>query len=121
DGFFRTQQPFEDVAFVSVLSGGAVGANIPVAVVDGQTVVCSINVGADSVSPLILRKNYWERRPYDKLKVLSDLFQDLNELTGKADGHATALDKARKAFSQLQEDLQTFARDREGLEEAAKQ
>src|SRR5205807_101115 len=118
-GFFGTEKQqkglFEHVAFVSVLTGTKVRAQIPVALVDDRTVVIPVTLGNDANLQLVVRRELWVRQVYESLLVLADQFKELEGMVGKSDQREEALRKGRTQLTSLQDDVTRFAKQREEL------
>jgi hypothetical protein len=122
DGYFSTEKRnirYHHVAFVSILHAGAVRAQVPIAIVDDQPVVCPVSISADAGSQFAVRKNFWEQGLLDELLFLADLFKDLNDSLGRPNNRQQTLDKAQKALDGLERDLDNFTRERRALGEIA--
>jgi tetratricopeptide (TPR) repeat protein len=112
DGFFSTEKDpdhgqFDNLAFVSVVSGMTPLANVPVPVVDDRPVVIPMNLATDSAMQVAFRKDLWVTQVYQSWRALADLFKDIPVLL-KARKRDEALSQAKKALAGLQEDLAQF-------------
>jgi hypothetical protein len=119
DGYFSTEKDpdhglFDNVAFVSVVSGMTPLANVPVPVVDDRTVVIPMNLATDSAMQLAFRKDQWVTQVYRSWRALVDLFKDMDTLL-KARKRDEALGQARQLLADLDKDLTQFAQQRTEL------
>ena len=66
-----TREPFAHLALIEVLSGDAVRAQFPVALIEGRTVVARVKIKTDreSLAPLEVRRDAWMRRVYDNVSL----------------------------------------------------
>jgi hypothetical protein len=120
DGWVPTgDESYANVAFVRVLSGKTVRAQIPVVLVDDRTVVCRVTVSpeAEAQGQLDLRRDRWVRRIYDSLRLATDRVRKLNELVGPS--RAEALKRAQEGAKGLQADLSSLRQEQEALTEVA--
>jgi tetratricopeptide (TPR) repeat protein len=117
DGLVITDQPFTNVAYVSVLSG--VKARFPVAIVDQETITCRLvlNPEADAREQLRLRCDRWIRRMDDLAAAAEERRKLLEEQLKVARGDA--LTSARTALKALTEDINSLQLQRNQLAEAA--
>ncbi len=122
-GFYSTEAKdkgaFNHVAFVSVLEGTAVKAQVPVAIVDERVVVVPVIIGGDAAVQLTLRKELWVQQVYESLLVLADLFKELEGLVGKPEKRQETLDKARAGVKGVQEDVVRFQQQQVALVQEA--
>src|SRR5262249_26343942 len=116
DGMFTSTQEYDHIAFVSVLEpGGAVKAQVPIAMVDDSVVVIPVAMTEESGVPPAVRGNLWTQRIYDSLLVAAELFKELKALVGKEDSRPEAMEKARDGLKAVQDDLDRFAKERETI------
>jgi hypothetical protein len=114
DGFFRTDRDpanaavFDHAAFVSVLSGGEVKAQIPVPIVDERTVVVPVSITADPAADLLVNRDRLVTELNESVLVYTDLFKDLGKAMEKPDGRQPAHDRAQARLQDLQGDLARF-------------
>src|SRR5205807_2045653 len=92
-------ETYNHVAFVRVLSGGRVRAQIPVALVSEHTVDCLVSVSAEveAQGQREARKERWLRRIYDGLRAATDRVSELNDL-GKQGKRQDALERGREGL-----------------------
>jgi tetratricopeptide (TPR) repeat protein len=119
NGFVVTDQPFTNVAFVSIWKGLQLRARFPVEIVDDRTIVCRLhaNPEADAQAQLELRKDRWVRRIYDLLLADANRVQYLNDLL-RASKREQALAAARDGVKALEEDLKSLRPERQQLLDA---
>jgi hypothetical protein len=115
EGYFSTEPrnvAYDNVAFVTVLVADTPVAQVPLPILDGQTVV--LPTAADAASTLVFRKRLWEQGVVEEQLMLDDLFKDLNTSLDKADVPKTK-EKAQGALDRLNRALETFTRTRDEL------
>lgn len=116
DGYLETRNRYANVAFVSVIdSKGSPVVQIPVPLVDAHTVVCPVRLTDDDELSSHRRCQFWLLRIYDSLAVQQDLFKELQ--VGK--DRAKALETATAGLKSLNDDLRSFAEERNNLAKAA--
>jgi hypothetical protein len=126
EGFLTTENDkdrgyYDHVAFVLVLVGEEVKANIPVALVDDRPVVIRVVLSSESSTQVADLKNFWTRQIYESLLVVADLFKELKETVGKAEQRAAALAKVKATLQSVQEDAKRFDEMRTRLEKEARE
>jgi hypothetical protein len=121
DGFFEIRKDYSNVALVSVMdnSTGKARLQIPVPIVDTRTVTCPVSLALDSDPTLYTRRNLWVSRLYDNLNVQQTFFQDLAKTLSNPNRQAT-LDKVLEGLKNLDDDLESFRKEKNNLVEAAK-
>lgn len=80
EGTVQTRDIFADVAFVRVVSGGAVLAQFPVPIVDRKPVTCRITVDPAAIAQGQIQQRYnrWLGRIYEVLAITADRVGFLN-------------------------------------------
>jgi hypothetical protein len=126
EGFLTTENEkdkgyYNHVAFVLVMVGEDVKANIPVPLVDDRPVVIPVVLASEASAQVTDRKNFWTHQIYESLLVVADLFKELKDTVGKADQRAAALEKVKAALKAVQEDYKRFEEMRTQLEADAKE
>jgi hypothetical protein len=125
DGFFSTEKDkekgvFDHLAFASIVDNDKpLVPKIPVALVDERPVTVPVSIKLDANTLLTQRRDLWVGQVYESLLVMVDLFKDLENLL-KDKKHSEAMSRAQKAAKGLQEDLDRFRQQRQGLVEDAK-
>lgn len=113
DGIMQTKKAYDHIAFVRVLNqGGGTLAQVPVAILDDRTVVCpmTITAQAQDLGDLQLQKQLLMGQINDSLAVANQLFKELSQLLS-AKKHEAALDKARAAKKELENDVARYDSD----------
>jgi hypothetical protein len=111
----KLKEPLYDgVAFVTILYGGQVRAQVPLPLVDERTVTLPIKLGPEPPRFLVER-SLWEQSLLNEQLMLGDLFKDLNDALGKPDSRAPALERARTALDRLSQRLKLYAEQRDEL------
>jgi hypothetical protein len=126
EGFLSTETDkdkgyYDHVAFVLVLVGEEVKANIPVALVDDRPVVIPVALASEASNLLTDRKNFWTHQITEDLLVVADLLKELKDTVGKAEQRAAALEKVKATLKSLEEDAKRFEEARTRLEADAKE
>ena len=121
DGLALTREPFAHLAMVQVLSGQAVRAQFPVALIEGRTVVARVKIQADneSLAPLEVRRDAWLRRVYDNVRMSSERTLDLSLQLNQSLG--AALDSGRKLLPLLDEELKYLESEQDDIKQLAKE
>lgn len=88
DGLVATGEVYDKAAFVRVMVGTVQKAQLPVLLLDEQTVVCRLGAVADPQAEqrglLLSRRDYWERRILDGLSVADERVRELNRLEDRS-------------------------------------
>lgn len=123
DGFFQAgrDKPYEHLAFVNILDGGQVRAQIPVTIVDDRPIEIPFSAKAEAGAPLLIRRNLWRQRLYESLLAQAGLFKELSELAAKPEGRQRSLDKARASLKGLSADIDIASQELNQLRAAAKE
>jgi hypothetical protein len=120
DGYFSTEDRgdrglFDQVAFVTVISGKTPLANMPVPVfTDGRTVTIVLQGGTEAAAQLSFRRDLWVGQTYQSLRALVDLFNQVGTLL-KERKRDEALSRAQAGLAGVQEDITRFMQQREQL------
>lgn len=98
-------QPFDRVAFVTVLSGKQPKAFIPVPLVDDHTVVAVLSASTDKGDTLARDLERWKEEVLMAWKVQAQIFKDLNEMAEKADTpRAKIIERAQEGLTRTADD-----------------
>ncbi|HEV3257418.1 MAG TPA: hypothetical protein VG013_11095, partial [Gemmataceae bacterium] len=123
DGIVQTSETYQNVAFVEVkTSGGAVAAEVPVAMLGHGVVECPVSISerAETQGGLELQKRLMLGQVSDSLAVAGQLFEELSRLV-KDKSHEGALEKAGKGLKDLDADLAREKADRKAFLARAKE
>jgi len=114
-GLAATRETFDGIAFVKVLGGGKVHAQLPVVLTDMETVVCRLKLEPQSETLALLhyRRDEWLRRILDALLVTSARMRQLNVQLGTS--LDTAQSYARLSLEKLEKDLASLDAERQEL------
>jgi hypothetical protein len=121
EGFYKSSQTFDHVAYVRVLAGRKPLVEFPVEILDDRVVV--VRMGRDEKAEGIGRverdRDDWVARLYLALDVAATRFQDLNALvTPKT--LEVALDLARQSQKAVADDIERLRKERDRLLELSK-
>ncbi|MGE3807099.1 MAG: hypothetical protein AB7K24_20745 [Gemmataceae bacterium] len=122
EGLVQTRDSFSHVAFVQVLSGDTVRARVPVEIIEGQTLVCGVNVDprAEVLGRLDLQRKQWLSRLYESVLVVDQLYQELSKLVD-AQAHQQALERAERGVKALEQDIASRATELKSLHALARE
>jgi hypothetical protein len=103
-------QPFDRVAFVTVLSGNTVRAFLPLALVDEQTPVVLLAAADEKGEELALRIRRWKEQVALAWNVHTDVFKEINQMAEKANNSREAIvQKARVGSKRATDDCARLA------------
>ncbi len=119
DGLVKSNRRYQHVAFVRVLEGANVRANIPVPIVDERTISCELRdqKELEGQGQLQLRRDHWIARLYERMAVSQNISTKLNDLVDKFPEDAR--DAAERALKELNQDLKTLKEQGEYLRKEA--
>jgi hypothetical protein len=114
-------QPFDRVAFVTVLSGSQRRAFIPLALVDNHTEVVVLPPATDTGDALARDLARWKEEVNMAARVQTEIFKDLNEMAEKADTPRAQIVKlAQAGLARTEDDWANLDKAKEKLVEDAK-
>jgi tetratricopeptide (TPR) repeat protein len=121
DGLVVTPDPYAGVAFVQVITGKDVRAQIAVTIVDDRTIVCPFSISEEAVTrgQLDLRRESWLRRLYEELRLANERVTRLNKMLEKAPDKA--LQQARVGEKNLSREIAALDTEEDALRKAAAQ
>jgi hypothetical protein len=124
DGFFNTDKDpdhgvYDNLAFVSVITGNTQLAKVPVPIVDANTVRIPISLEQTEALNLTLRRDLWQGDAYTNLRTLVVLFQDMDQLLRERKNDV-ALKRAKEGLTGVDEALPRLKQEREKLLQDAK-
>jgi tetratricopeptide (TPR) repeat protein len=108
--------PYDRVAFITIISGGKVRAYLPLPLVDDQTVTVPVSVNAEQVDALAERLESWQRDVDDAWRVQVGVFEDLNEMSRKANTPSEkVVARAQSGLKRITDDFDRLAVERQQL------
>jgi hypothetical protein len=125
DGYFTTEKDkekgeFDNLVFVTILSGNTPRAQIPIPLIDQRVVSVPVDLSADGDLQLTVRRDLWVQQVFESLVVLSAIFKDLEASANKPGEQDALLKKAQTSFQSVQETLTRFQQQREAMVQDAK-
>lgn len=86
DGVAVSGADYPKLALVRVVAGGAVRAQLPVAIVDDRTVVCRVKLApeAEGLAALEFRRDAWLRRVFEDVRLATERGAELKRLLGRS-------------------------------------
>jgi hypothetical protein len=112
---------FTHVAFVSVAGGMAKPyPQVPVALVDDQPIFIEVNATQDTKSLFTVRRTAWQSDVLDSQRVQAALFQELADLSAKADQREEVIKRAERGLKRSQTDRADLMREKTALLKEAK-
>jgi hypothetical protein len=112
---------FENVAFVTVLSGKTPVAKVPVALVEDRIVPLAVQVPKNAGDLFAFRKETWQRSVADSFLVQVSVFKEVNDLGAKAATRGESLKKAKAGLQRTRDDYARLSAERDELLKEAKQ
>jgi tetratricopeptide (TPR) repeat protein len=115
DGLIKSEQAYQNVAFVRLFTGANVLARVPVEILDERVIAVPVSIQPDAErkGELSMRLARWLRRIGESLEVAATLVRELNAVVGQST--EAALARARTALKTLQTDLAVIREEREKL------
>jgi hypothetical protein len=122
DGLIRTQQSYDNAAFVLILDNSERLAQVPVQLVDDRPVTVAVDSkpGAEKRGQLLAQRGIWLHRAYDARDIAVGVVADFNKLIDKS--HEGALAKLEEGMKSLHSELPNLSVEHDRLaHEAASQ
>jgi hypothetical protein len=121
DGLVRSQNPYENVAFVRIYDGPVPLARAPAVILDGVTITCpvSLNPQLAEQGELLDRRKRWLLRLSARMEVAVYLTRDLNAMSAAGQSSESRLTRAQQGLGALQSAVSILSTERDALRAAS--
>jgi hypothetical protein len=127
NGLAVTNNAFTHFAVIEVVTGKKdsrgkpITPTLPVALIEGRTVIARMSIQEDreSLAPLEVRRDAWLRRVYDNVRMSSERAQELSGQLNQS--LEAALDSGRKSLPLLDAEIKYLDREQDDLSRLAKE
>ena len=118
DGLVRSPHSYKHVAFVRILTFEKLVTQVPIEIIQDQTITCPVNVSAETAAQgeLLYRREQWLRHVNDGLDVANNLVKELNAMAAMTEPSSeSALRRAQAGLTALQNDISNLTAEHAGL------
>lgn len=121
DGVAVSRADYSKLALVRVVAGGAIRAQLPVAIVDDRTIVCRVKLApeAEGLAALEFRRDAWLRRVFEDVRLAVERTAELNRLLGRS--LTAALQAGQTGLKDLDAELAHLDTERDELQRQARE